>query len=74
MIGIKCPHCRCTIGLDRIGVHIQKLCSAIQSASARETSMKKFNQLYTHMQSHARGEITIDELQAEADRIFLGQR
>jgi hypothetical protein len=35
--------------------------------------MKKYNQLYLHMQSHARGEITIEELQAHADRIFLGQ-
>jgi hypothetical protein len=70
MTGIKCPHCRCTIPLDRIGVHIQKLCPAIQSPSIREASMKKFNQLYTHMQSHARGEITIEELQAEADKIF----
>jgi hypothetical protein len=35
--------------------------------------MKKFNQLYTHMQSQARGEITIEELQVEAERIFLGR-
>ena len=34
--------------------------------------MKKFNRLYVHMQSHARGEITASELQAEADRIFPG--
>jgi len=26
-----------------------------------------------HMQSHARGEITLDELQAEADKIFLSR-
>jgi hypothetical protein len=33
--------------------------------------MKKFNQLYMQMQSHGRGEITAEELQQEADRIFL---
>ena len=73
MTGIKCPHCRSSIGLDRIGVHFQKFCPAIQTATAREASMKKFNLLYTHMQSHSRGEITIDELQKEADKIFLGR-
>jgi hypothetical protein len=32
--------------------------------------MKKFNQFYTHLQSHARGEITTEELQTEADKLF----
>ncbi len=32
--------------------------------------MKKYNQFYTHFQSHARGEITAEELQAEADKLF----
>jgi hypothetical protein len=72
MSGIKCPHCRSTIALDRIGAHFQKFCPAIRTDSAREASMKKFNQLYMEMQSHARGEMTIEELQAEADKIFLG--
>lgn len=45
----------------------------MQTSSAREASVKKFNQLYTHMQSHGRGEMTIEELQVEADRIFLGR-
>lgn len=73
MTGIKCPHCRCSLALDRIGGHFQKFCPAIRTATAREASMKKFNQLYTHMQSHARGEMTIEELQTEADKIFLGR-
>ncbi len=71
--GIKCPHCKSSVALDRIGVHFQKFCSAMRTDSARESSMKKFNQLYTHMQSHSRGEMTIEELQKEADRIFLGR-
>ena len=37
----------------------------------REASMKKFNQFYTHLQSHSRGEITIEELQNEANKLFL---
>jgi len=69
--GIKCPHCRSSLALDRIGVHFQKFCSAITTPAAREASMKKYNQFYTQMQSHARGEITIEELQAEADRLFV---
>ena len=73
MTGIKCPHCRATLALDRIGVHFQKFCPGIQTDSARETCMKQFNQLYTHMKSHARGEMTIEELQDEADKIFLGR-
>jgi len=32
--------------------------------------MKKYNQFYTHLQSYSRGEITIDELQNEADKLF----
>jgi hypothetical protein len=73
MSGIKCPHCKSSLALDRIGVHFQKFCSAMKTESAREASVKKFNQLYGHMQSHARGEITIEELQAAADKIFLGR-
>lgn len=73
MSGIKCPHCKSTLALDRIGVHFQKFCSAVKTDAAREDSMKKFNRLYLHMQSHARGEITLDELQAEADKIFLSR-
>ncbi len=71
MTGIKCPHCRASLALDRIGVHFQKFCPAIQTPDAREASVKKFNRLYTHMQSHTRGEITVEELQEQADRIFL---
>ena len=70
MSGIKCPHCKASLALDRVGAHFQKFCSAIRTDAAREESMKKFNRLYMHMQSHARGEITADELQAEADKIF----
>ena len=73
MSGIKCPHCKSSLALDRIGVHFQKFCSAMKTESAREASVKKFNQLYGQMQSHARGEITIEELQAAADKIFLGR-
>jgi hypothetical protein len=73
MSGINCPHCKSTVELDRIGVHFQKFCSAIKTDMARESSMKKFNRLYVHMQSHARGEVTLKELQAEADKIFLGR-
>jgi hypothetical protein len=32
--------------------------------------MKKYNQFYTHLQSQSRGEITIEELQQEADKLF----
>ena len=32
--------------------------------------MKKYNQFYMQLQSHARGEITQDELQKEADKLF----
>jgi hypothetical protein len=71
--GIQCPHCRCSLALDRIGVHFQKFCPAIQTTSAREASTKKFNEFYTHLQSQARGEITIEELQTKADKIFLGR-
>ena len=70
MSGIKCPHCKSSLALDRVGAHFQKFCSALRTDAAREDSMKKFNRLYMHMQSHARGEITADELQAEADKIF----
>jgi len=70
LTGIKCPYCRSAVALDRIGVHFQKFCSAIQTASAREASMKKFNQFYMHLQSHSRGEITPAELQSEADKLF----
>jgi hypothetical protein len=70
LAGIKCPYCRSGVALDRIGVHFQKFCSGITSESARESSMKKFNQFYTLLQSQSRGEITIDELQKEADKLF----
>ena len=71
MSGIKCPHCKSSLALDRIGVHFQKFCSAAKSEAAREASMKQFNRLYLQMQSHARGEITLAELQSEADKIFV---
>jgi len=70
---IKCPHCKSSLPLDRVGVHFQKFCSATKTEAQREDSVKKFNRLYMHMQSHARGEITVDELQAEADKIFLAR-
>jgi hypothetical protein len=70
MTGIKCPYCRSSLALDRIGVHFQKFCSGIPTVAAREASMKKYNQFYTHLQSHARGEITTEELQDEADKLF----
>ena len=41
------------------------------TGTAREIGMKKYNQFYTHLQSHSRGEITIEELQNEADKLFL---
>jgi hypothetical protein len=68
--GIQCPYCRSGVPLDRIGVHFQKFCSGIQTDAVREASMKKFNRFYTQLQSHSRGEITIEELQAEANRLF----
>jgi hypothetical protein len=70
MTGINCPHCKASLALDRIGAHFQKFCTALRTEAARELSVKKFNRLYSHMQSHARGEITIEELQVEADKIF----
>jgi hypothetical protein len=70
MAGIKCPYCRSSLALDRIGVHFQKFCSGIPSGTAREASMKKYNQFYTHLQSHSRGEITVEELQNEANKLF----
>jgi hypothetical protein len=70
LTGIKCPYCRASLALDRIGVHFQKFCAGITTPSDRETSMKKFNQFYTQLQSHARGEITAEELQLEADKLF----
>jgi hypothetical protein len=71
MTGIKCPHCRSSLALDRIGVHFQKFCPGTLTGTARETSMKKYNEFYTHLQSHSRGEITVEELQAEADKLFV---
>jgi hypothetical protein len=71
MTGIKCPYCRSGLALDRIGVHFQKFCSAIKTAETREASMKKYNQFYIQMQSQARGEITVEELQAEANKLFV---
>lgn len=70
MSGIMCPNCKASLTLDRVGVHFQKFCTAIKTEAARELSVKKFNRLYPHMQSHSRGEITSQELQAEADKIF----
>lgn len=52
-------------------MHFQKFCSGIPTVAVREASMKKYNQFYTHLQSHARGEITIEELQDEANKLFL---
>jgi len=52
-------------------VHFQKFCSGILTDTARVTSMKKYNQFYTHLQSHSRGEITLEELQNEANKLFL---
>jgi len=71
LTGIKCPYCRSSLTLDKIGVHFQKFCSGIKTDVDRQASMKKFNQFYTQLQSHSRGEITIEELQAEANRLFL---
>jgi hypothetical protein len=70
MSGITCPNCKASLALNRIGVHFQKFCTANKTEAARELSMKKFNRFYPLMQSQARGEITIEELQAEADKIF----
>ena len=70
LTGIKCPHCRSSLALDRIGVHFQKFCPGI-SADALETSLKKYNQFYTQLQSHSRGEITLEELQNEANKLFV---
>lgn len=70
MNAIKCPHCRGSVTLDRIGQHLQKFCPAIKTESEREASMKKYNQFYTQLQSHSRGEITLEELQSEANRLF----
>ena len=74
MTGIKCPHCRSSLALDRIGVHFQKFCSGITTDAARAASMKKYNKFYTQLQSHSRGEITVEELQKEADNLFLMER
>lgn len=68
MSGIRCPHCHSSLSLDRIGVHFQKFCTAPKTAL--DASMKRYNQLYVHMQSHARGEITAEELQEEAEKLF----
>ena len=73
MTGIKCPHCKASLALDKVGVHFQKFCPAIRTETDREASTRKFNRLYTHMQSNARGEMTLEELQIEADKIFLGR-
>jgi len=55
-------------------VHFQKFCSGILTDTVRETSLKKYNQFYTHLQSHVRGEITLEELQSEADKLFLSSK
>jgi hypothetical protein len=54
-------------------MHFQKFCTAMSTAGARESSMTKFNRFYPAMQSQVRGEITVEELQAEANRIFLSR-
>ena len=51
-------------------MHFQKFCTGIRTEAARESSMKKYNRFYTHLQSHARGEITLTELQDEANKLF----
>ena len=33
--------------------------------------MKKYNQFYTLLQSHSRGEITVEELQDAANKLFV---
>ena len=71
MAEIKCPHCGSSLALDRIGVHFQKFCSGILTETARETSAKRYNRFYAHLQSHSRGEITIEELQTEANKLFV---
>ena len=71
MTGIKCPYCRSSLALDRIGVHFQKFCTGIPVGADRETSIKKYNQFHTHLQSHSRGEITIEEVQNLATKLFL---
>jgi len=70
MTGIKCPHCGSNLALDRIGVHFQKFCPKMPAGAAREASMKKYNEFYMQLQSHSRGEITAEELQAAANRLF----
>lgn len=74
MTGIQCPYCRSSLALDRIGVHFQKFCSKLPTEAAREISMKKYNQFYTFLQSHSRGEITVEELQSEANKLFAPGR
>jgi hypothetical protein len=71
MTEIKCPHCRSSVAVDRIGVHFQKFCSGIRTSTTREASMKKYNAFYTELQSYSRGEITIQELQDKANKLFL---
>jgi len=51
-------------------MHFQKFCSGITTDATRQVSMKKYNQFFTHLQSHSRGEITIEELQNEANKLF----
>ena len=70
MTGIRCPYCQGALALDKIGVHFQKFCPAIKSETDRDAALRKYNQFYSQLQSHHRGEITIDELQEEADRLF----
>ena len=52
-------------------MHFQKFCSGIPTDTERENSMKKYNRFYTQLQSHSRGEITVEELQNEANKLFL---
>ena len=70
MTAIRCPYCRSSLAIDRIGVHFQKFCAGITTGMARESSMKKYNLFYSHLQSHSRGELTLDELQIEANKLF----
>src|SRR5438876_8071377 len=43
---------------------------AVKLFKGHYTSMKKYNQFHTHLQSHSRGEITLEELQNEANKLF----
>jgi hypothetical protein len=42
----------------------------MRTGGDREAAMKKYNRFYTQLQSHTRGEITAEELQKEAEKVF----